>query len=57
MGMAASFGWRMFTASLACFVHALFPFAFLRTGSNTISQLHARMVSNRITNSRACGSQ
>ncbi len=52
MGVAASFGWRMFIASLACFVHAVLPFAFMRTGSKAIAELHERMVRNRIT---GCG--
>jgi hypothetical protein len=47
MGMAASFGARMFLASLACFVHAVFPFLFERTGSKAITELHQRMVTHR----------
>lgn len=47
MGMAASFGARMFLASLACFVHALLPFLFERTGSRAITELHERMVTHR----------
>lgn len=44
---AGGFGWALFKASLACFAHALLPFAFEKTGSNAISELHARMVRNR----------
>jgi hypothetical protein len=47
MGMAFSFGARMFFASLACFVHGLLPFVFVKTGSTTIDGLHERMVTNR----------
>jgi hypothetical protein len=47
MSVASSFGWSMFWASLACFVHAIFPFLFVRTGSGTIIALHDRMVRNR----------
>jgi hypothetical protein len=47
MGVAASFGGRMFIASLACFVHALVPGLCVRTGSRTIIALHDRMVVNR----------
>lgn len=47
MGVAAWFGWRMLGASLACFVHALLPFLFTRTGSRTVTELHDRMVRNR----------
>jgi len=47
MAMAASFGLRMFLGSLACFVHALLPFLFVKTGSRMITELHDRMVTNR----------
>jgi len=47
MGMAFSFAGRMFLASLACFVHALLPFLFVRTGSMAIDELHERMVTKR----------
>lgn len=49
MGVAASFGWRMLGASLACFVHAILPFAFVRTGSSAVAELHERMVRKRVT--------
>jgi hypothetical protein len=49
MGVAADFGSRLFLASLACFVHALVPGLFVRTGSNAIRILHDRMVMNRRT--------
>ena len=45
--VAVSFGWAMFKASLACFVHAVLPFAFVKTGSTTITELHTRMVLKR----------
>lgn len=45
--VAGSFGWHLLKASLACFVHAVLPFAFKKTGSNAIVELHERMVSNR----------
>ena len=44
---AGGFGWALFKASLACFVHAVLPFAFEKTGSNAITKLHIKMVSNR----------
>jgi hypothetical protein len=44
---AGGFGWALLKASLACFVHAVLPFAFEKTGSIAITELHARMVSNR----------
>ena len=45
--VAGSFGWALFKASLACFVHAVLPFAFEKTASKTIAELHARMVMKR----------
>jgi uncharacterized protein DUF6356 len=48
MGVAAGFGTRLFLASLACFVHALLPFLFERTGSNTVQLLYGRMITNRM---------
>ena len=46
---AASFGMQMMWGAVACFLHALLPFAFRRTGSDCIQQLHNRMVMNRNT--------
>jgi hypothetical protein len=37
----------MLLAAGACFVHAIFPFLFVKTGSQAITQLHAAMVTNR----------
>jgi len=47
MGVAFSFAARMFLASLACFLHGLLPFLFVRTGSQAIDELHERMVIKR----------
>jgi hypothetical protein len=44
---ALSFGWTMLCGSTACFVHAVFPWAHTRTGSQAIIRLHDRMVINR----------
>ncbi len=49
MAVAGSFGWAMLRGSLACFVHAVLPFLFLKTGSGIIGQLHTRMVTHRRT--------
>ena len=46
---ATGFAIRMLMGGVACFFHALFPFAFRRTGSECIQQLHDRMVMNRNT--------
>jgi hypothetical protein len=45
--VAGSFGWALLKASLACFVHAVLPFLFVKTGSLAITELHMRMVSKR----------
>ncbi len=47
LGVAASFGLHMVAAGLACLVHALFPFLFVKTGSLTIAGLYERMVTSR----------
>lgn len=47
MGVAFSFGARMVLAGLACLVHGVLPFLFVKTGSRTITVLHDRMVANR----------
>ncbi|MDH4022757.1 MAG: DUF6356 family protein [Gammaproteobacteria bacterium] len=44
---AAGFSVRMIGAGIACLIHALLPFLFVRTGSNTIARLHDRMLVNR----------
>jgi len=44
---ASSFGTQMILAGLACLVHGLLPFLFVRTGSTAITALHTRMVTNR----------
>lgn len=47
MGTAFGFGTRMVLAGLACLVHGVLPFLFVKTGSRTITTLHDRMVANR----------
>lgn len=47
MGMAFGFAGRMFLGSLACLIHGVLPFLFVRTGSATITDLHGRMVTHR----------
>jgi hypothetical protein len=47
MGAAASFAGWMLLATLACFIHAIFPFLCVTTGSSIIKRLHDRMVTNR----------
>ena len=47
LGSASSFGARMILAGMACLIHGLLPFVFMRTGRRTIETLHDRMVVNR----------
>ncbi|GAB4181254.1 MAG: hypothetical protein OHK0024_20090 [Thalassobaculales bacterium] len=45
--VATGFGSRMILAGFACLLHGLFPFLFVKTGSNAIRELHERMVTHR----------
>ena len=47
LGRAICFGARMIAGGMACCVHGLLPFLFVRTGSDTIRSLHDDMVVNR----------
>ena len=47
LAVATSFGARMVLAGLACLVHAVLPFLFVKTGSAAITELHERMVAKR----------
>jgi hypothetical protein len=44
---ASSFGLRMMLAGLACMLHGLLPFLFVRTGSRAVSELNEQMVIKR----------
>ena len=44
---ASGFGIRMVLGGLACILHGLLPFLFVKTGSRQITTLHDRMVINR----------
>lgn len=44
---AFSFGARMLLAGMACLAHGIFPFIFVKTGSNIINILHREMVTHR----------
>jgi len=48
LASAWSFSFRMLFAGVACFLHGLFPFLCVTTGSSTIRQLYERMVTNRM---------
>ncbi|MEL6708040.1 MAG: DUF6356 family protein [Pseudomonadota bacterium] len=44
---ATGFGARMTLGGLACILHGLLPFLFVKTGSRQIQTLHGRMITNR----------
>jgi hypothetical protein len=44
---ACTFSIKMITGGLACLAHALFPFLFVHTGSNCVTQLHGKMLARR----------
>jgi len=44
---AVCFGTRMVFAGIACLVHGVLPFLFVRTGSRAIAELNDRMVVDR----------
>ena len=44
---ASWFAGKMWMGAGACFIHALLPFLFVKTGSETIQQLHTAMVTHR----------
>lgn len=45
--VAGSFGLRMILGGLACLIHGLLPFLFVKTGSAQVSVLHETMVAHR----------
>jgi hypothetical protein len=47
MGSASWFAMTMFIGAGACLLHAIFPFAFQKSGSRRIRLLHDRMVTHR----------
>ncbi len=47
MGVAGWFALKMLAGAGACFVHALVPGLFTRTGSRIVAELHDRMILHR----------
>jgi hypothetical protein len=47
MRSASWFAVTMFVGGVACLLHAIFPFAFQKSGSRRIRLLYERMVTNR----------
>jgi hypothetical protein len=46
-GVASRFGLTMVSGGLACFVHALVPALFVRTGSSSVKKLYGEMVARQ----------
>ena len=44
---ACRFSFTMAIGSIACLLHAIFPFLFVKTGSQIINKLHHDMVTHR----------
>ena len=44
---AVCFGTRMLLAGLACLIHGVLPFLFVRTGSSAITDLNERLIASR----------
>jgi hypothetical protein len=44
---ASGFAFKMMLGGLACLLHAIFPFLFIKTGSALITQLNDSMVMHR----------
>ena len=55
MRVSFGFGGRMFVAAIGCFLHGLFPFLCVRTGSRAIHDLNHNMVENRDRREAPCG--
>lgn len=47
LGRALGFATQMVLAGIACAIHAVLPFLFVRTGSGAVTHLYDRMVINR----------
>lgn len=55
LAVAGGFGGRLMLAGLACLIHGLFPFLFVKTGSRAVAELHQRMVTGRTRPERQPG--
>jgi hypothetical protein len=42
-GHAAWFGLRLIGGGIACLIHGIFPFLYVKTASRTIDRLHAKL--------------
>lgn len=55
MGSAWGFAATMLVGAACCLLHGIFPFAFQKSGSRRIAELHERMVANRRRTAPAAG--
>jgi hypothetical protein len=55
LGVAFGFGFQLMSAALMCIIHGLVPGLFKTAGSQAITTLHDRMITNRCrhTNERS----
>jgi hypothetical protein len=53
LASAWGFAATMLAGAAACFLHGVLPFAFQKSGSRRIVELHQRMVANRHRNPSA----
>lgn len=51
---ASRFGLRLVAGGAACILHGVFPFLFVRTGSELVSALHSEMSKRASPRSPAC---
>lgn len=54
MKSSFSFGTKMLASGFGCFLHGIFPFLCVKTGSTTITTLHDRMVTHRDKREQPC---
>ena len=57
MFKAAGFAVAMLLGGMACLVHSLLPFLFVRTGSARIRHLHEVMVEDRLASGRTANNE
>ncbi|MGJ8561405.1 MAG: DUF6356 family protein [Litorimonas sp.] len=54
MRTSFGFGTKMLVSGVGCFLHGIFPFLCVKTGSETITTLHNRMVTHRDKRKQPC---
>lgn len=54
MRTSFGFGTKMLVSGMGCFLHGIFPFLCVKTGSETITTLHDQMVTHRDKSKQPC---